>query len=454
MRSDVIAAVATGTAPSAIGILRLSGAGCAEVAGKIFTLKSGIPLREAPNRKLMLGLLHDRQGRVIDAALAVYCRAPHSYTGEDTVELQCHGSPAMLAAGLEALFANGARQAGPGEFTRRAFLNGQLDLTQAEAVIDLIDAETADAAANAAGQLGGALLERLRPVYDALRDLCSQFHAILDYPDEEIEELGVEAIGAALADAQRRLHAVSATYERGRHLKNGVRAVLLGRPNAGKSSLLNALAGYDRVIVTDVAGTTRDTVEEPIRLGGVLLRLTDTAGIRESHDAIEAMGVARSERAAQEAELAVFVCDAAQPLNDEDRRAMRAARSAPRSLALLNKTDLPQVVRPEELPFETVLSVSAATGEGLDALRGLGGRWVGQGRSCDGSILTNARQFGALTRAEEALSRAECALRGGMTPDAVLTDAEEAMQALGEVLGRTVREDITNRIFERFCVGK
>ena len=157
-------------------------------------------------------------------------------------------------------------------------------------MIDLIDAETADAAANAAGQLGGALLERLRPVYDALRDLCSQFHAILDYPDEEIEELGVEAIGAALADAQRRLHAVSATYERGRHLKNGVRAVLLGRPNAGKSSLLNALAGYDRVIVTDVAGTTRDTVEEPIRLGGVLLRLTDTAGIRESHDAIGGHG--------------------------------------------------------------------------------------------------------------------------------------------------------------------
>ena len=236
----------------------------------------------------------------------------------------------MLAAGLEALFANGARQAGPGEFTRRAFLNGQLDLTQAEAVIDLIDAETADAAANAAGQLGGALLERLRPVYDALRDLCSQFHAILDYPDEEIEELGVEAIGAALADAQRRLHAVSATYERGRHLKNGVRAVLLGRPNAGKSSLLNALAGYDRVIVTDVAGTTRDTVEEPIRLGGVLLRLTDTAGIRESHDAIEAMGVARSERAAQEAELAVFVCDAAQPrAAEQDRSAAgRAAGGA------------------------------------------------------------------------------------------------------------------------------
>ncbi len=454
MRSDVIAAVATGAVPSAIGILRLSGAGCAEVAGRIFAPKSGAPLHDAPERRLVLGLLHDRQGRVIDEALAVYCRAPHSYTGEDTVELQCHGSPAMLAAGLEALFANGARQAEPGEFTRRAFLNGRLDLTQAEAVIDLIDAETADAAANAAGQLGGALLRRLEPVYHALQDLCSQFHAILDYPDEEIEELGVEAIGAALADAQRRLHTVSATYERGRHLKNGVCAVLLGRPNAGKSSLLNALAGYDRVIVTDVAGTTRDTVVEPVRLGGVLLRLTDTAGIRASDDAIEAMGVARSEQAAQEAELAIFVCDASEPLNDEDRRAMRAACSAPRRLALLNKTDLPPVVRAEELPFETVLPVSAATGEGLDALREQVERWFGQGRSCDGSILTNARQFGALTRAEEALDRAQCALRGGMTPDAVLTDAEEAMQALGEVLGRTVREDITNRIFERFCVGK
>ena len=450
--SDVIAAIATGKAPCAIGILRLSGDGCAEVAGRVFTLRSGLPIAQAPNRKLMLGVLHDRQGRVIDEALAVYTRAPHSYTGEDTVELQCHGSPAMLAAGLEALLANGARQALPGEFTKRAFLNGQLDLTQAEAVIDLIDAETADAAANAAGQLGGALLRRIAPVYDALTDLCSHFHAVLDYPDEDIEDFGVLELADTLASAEAELAQMLSTYDRGRHLKHGVKTVLLGRPNAGKSSLFNALAGYERVIVTEIAGTTRDTVEEPVRLGRVVLRLTDTAGIRETGDRIEALGVERSEQAAREAELAIFVCDGSQPLNDEDRRAMQAALAAPRALAVINKSDCPQVVT--ELPFETVLSLSARTGENLQALIDCIERWYADDVHCDGSILTNPRQFGALTRASEAIARAKASLQAGITPDAVLTDVEQAMQALGEVTGRTVREDITNRIFERFCVGK
>ena len=450
--SDVIAAVATGRVPCAIGILRLSGEGCIQVAGRIFKPENGKPLEEAPNRKMVLGRLHDRQGRVIDQALAVCCRAPHSYTGEETVELQCHGSPAMLSAGLESLFAAGARQAGPGEFTKRAFLNGQLDLTQAEAVVDLIDAESADAAANAAGQLGGALLRRISPIYDSLTDLCSHFHAVLDYPDEDIEDFGLEELRRTLADASAGIQALLATYEQGRHLKHGVKAVLLGRPNAGKSSILNALAGYERVIVTDIAGTTRDTVEEPVRIGKVLLRLTDTAGIREAGDKIEAMGVARSEQAAKEAELAIFVCDASEALNDEDYRAMEAAKAAPRCLALLNKSDRPQVVT--ELPFETVIPVSAQTGENMDALKDLLESWYTEGAHCDGSLLTNARQFGALTRAKEALTRGEAALIHGITPDAVLTDVEEAMTALGEVTGRTVREDITNRIFARFCVGK
>ena len=452
--SDVIAAIATGKSPCAIGILRLSGDGCAEVAGKVFSLRSGMPLCEAPNRKLMLGTLRDRQGRVIDEALAVYTRAPHSYTGEDTVELQCHGSPAMLAAGLEALLASGARQALPGEFTKRAFLNGQLDLTQAEAVIDLIDAETAEAAANAAGQLGGALLRRIDPVYNDLRDLCSHFHAVLDYPDEDIEDFGLEELAQTLRRSAGAVSALLSTYERGKFLKQGVRTVLLGRPNAGKSSLFNALAGYERVIVTEIAGTTRDTVEEPVRLDGVLLRLTDTAGIREAGDRIEALGVERSEQAAREAQLAIFVCDGSRPLNEEDRRAMQAALAAPERLAVINKSDLPQCVRAEELPFETVLTLCAATGEGLDALiREITRRYGAQAR-CDGSLLTNPRQYGALKRAQDALARGEASLRGGMTPDAVLTDVELAMQALGEVTGRTVREDITDRIFERFCVGK
>ena len=452
--SDVIAAVATGKIPCAIGILRLSGEGCAAVVDKVFTLERGGKLTDAPNRKLLLGKLFDRRGRMIDQAMAVYCRAPHSYTGEDTVELQCHGSPAMLAAGLEALLAAGARQALPGEFTKRAFLNGQLDLTQAEAVIDLIDAETADAAANAAGQLGGALRREIEPIYDSLTDLCSHFHAVLDYPDEDIEDFGAEELAGTLRNAAVRLQKMLASFEHGTHLKHGVKAVLLGRPNAGKSSLLNALAGYERVIVTEIAGTTRDTVEEPVRLGRVLLRLTDTAGIREASDRIEALGVARSEQSAKEAELAIFVCDASEPLNDEDRRAMRIALQAPRAIAVLNKSDRPQCVHAEELPFECVLALSAQTGENLSALTAQIEEWFAGDNRCDGSVLTNARQFGAIQRAYDAIKRAESALLRGITPDAVLTDAEEAMQALGEVTGRTVREDITNRIFERFCVGK
>ena len=452
--SDVIAAIATGKVPCAIGILRLSGPGCAEIAGRVFTLDCGKPLSQVPERKLMLGSLHDRQGRIIDQAVAVCCYAPHSYTGEDTVELQCHGSPAMLAAGLEALFQAGARQAGPGEFTKRAFLNGKLDLTQAEAVIDLIDAETAEAAANAAGQLGGALLRKIDPVYGDMTDLCSHFHAVLDYPDEDIEDFGLEELRGTLRRSRAALQEMLATFEQGRHLKQGVKAVLLGRPNGGKSSLLNALAGYQRVIVTEIPGTTRDTVEEPVTLGRVLLRLTDTAGIRTTADKIEAMGVERSEAAAKAADLAIFVCDGSQALTPEDSRAIAAAKTARRSLAVLNKSDLPQKIQPRDLPFERVICLSAKTGENLEELKEQINLWFAGDARCDGSLLTNPRQFSAISRAAQAIDRGEQALGQGMTPDAILTDVEEAMDALGEVTGRRVREDITNRIFERFCVGK
>lgn len=452
--SDVIAAVSTGHSVSAIGILRLSGDGCAEVAGKVFSCKSGKPLNEAPNRKLVLGTLHDKENRIIDQCMAVYTRGPHSYTGEDTVEFHCHGSPAVLASGLEALYLAGARPAKKGEFTKRAFLNGQMDLTSAEAVIDLIEAESADAAANAAGQVAGVLQKKLDPIYIELTDLCSHFHAVLDYPDEDIDEFRMEEYSGQLKRNAKELYDLLSTYNQGQILKHGVKAAILGKPNVGKSSLLNALAGYQRVIVTEIAGTTRDTVEETVRLGSTTLRLIDTAGIHDTEDKIEAMGVERSVEAAKDADLVIFVCDGGAPLDEDDQQVIDVCLEAEHAIALINKSDLGNVVESSDLPFMQVIPISAKTGEGLDLLADAVDAMFAGELPCDGSILSNPRQYDAIRRAYEAILSSMQALMMGYTPDAVLTDVETAMEAIGEVTGATIREDITARIFERFCVGK
>ena len=452
--SHTIAAVSTGSSISAIGIIRLSGDDCAKIAGRVFTPGNGRPLEDAPNRKLILGSLRDKEGRVIDQCMAVYTRGPHSYTGEDTVEFHCHGSPAVLAAGLDSLYRAGAKPARRGEFTKRAFLNGQLDLTQAEAVIDLIEADTADAAANAAGQVGGVLQKKLSPIYDDLTNLCSHFHAVLDFPDEDIDDFNLNDYYSPLRSDAKALYALLQTYGQGRILRQGVAAAIVGKPNVGKSSLLNTLAGFERVIVTEVAGTTRDTVEETVMVGSTRLRLIDTAGIRETEDKIEAMGVERSKKAAEDADLIIFVCDGSQPLDDDDRAVIDVCLEAENAIALINKSDAGQVVVPGDLPFMYVIPICAKTGEGLDQLADVVDSMFAGSSPCDGSILTNARQFDAIRRAYEATLRSMQGLKLGLTPDAVLTDVEEAMTAMGEVTGATVREDITARIFERFCVGK
>ena len=452
--SDIIAAISTGLTVSAIGIIRLSGNGCAYVADKVFTLNNGNSLCNAPQRKLMLGLLHDKNGRAIDQCMAVFSRGPHSYTGEDTVEFHCHGSPAVLSAGLEALYLAGARPASRGEFTKRAFLNGQLGLTQAEAVIDLIEAETADAAANAAGQVGGLLQKKLSPIYHDLTDLCSHFHAVLDYPDEDIEDFGLDNYGDTLRSNAKNLYSLLQTYGQGRILKNGVAAAIIGKPNVGKSSLLNAIAGYDRVIVTDIAGTTRDTVEETVMFGSTRLRLIDTAGIRSTDDKIEAIGVERSKKEAESADLVIFVCDGSEPLTKEDHEVIDVCLEASNTIALINKSDLGSKVQPSDLPFDTIIPICAKTGEGLPQLADTVNLMFAGNTPCDGSILTNTRQYDAIRRAYESMLQALKGLQIGLTPDALLTDVEAAMEAMGEVTGATVREDITARIFERFCVGK
>ena len=452
--SHTIAAVSTGSQVSAIGIIRLSGDDCIAVASKVFTLNSKKSLLEASDRRLYLGTLHDKQGRCLDQCMAVVSRGPHSYTGEDTVEFHCHGSPAVLAAGLEALYLAGAKPAKRGEFTKRSFLNGKLDLTQAEAVIDLIEADTADAAANAAGQVGGVLQKKLAPIYDDLVNLCSHFHAVLDYPDEDIEDFGLQNYSGTLKTDARQLYDLLKTYSQGRILKQGVSAAIVGKPNVGKSSLLNALAGYERCIVTDIPGTTRDTVEETVMLGSTRLRLLDTAGIHETTDTVESIGVERSRHAIEKADLVLFVCDGSKELTQADYDIIDLCSEKENAIALINKTDLGSEIDPGDLPFLWVVPVCAKTGAGLDQLAGAVDSLFENDTPCDGSILTNARQYDACRRAYEAMLNALKGLQLGLTPDAVLTDVEEAMEAMGEVTGAIVREDITARIFERFCVGK
>ena len=455
LQNDTIAAISTPQGPGAIGILRLSGPEAVSAAEKCFKPLGPKGLRDHPPRALVYGDLLDSGGQPIDRVLCTYSLGPSSYTGEDTAEFQCHGSPMVLALGLEALFAAGARQARAGEFTRRAFLNGRLDLAQAEAVGDLLSVQSREGARHAAGQLAGALSKKIGDIYSALVDVMAHFHAVLDYPDEDIDPFRMEQLDEALADQEGALNALLASCGRGRLLREGVPCAIVGRPNAGKSSLLNAMLGWDRAIVTDIPGTTRDTVEERCELGGVPLRLIDTAGLRDTTDPVEKLGVERSRRAMEEAGLILVLIDASRPAQDQDFALLQEAMALAPTILVWTKGDLPQAPIPVvnmELPPSVTVSakvrdldelcneISCAFPQDL---------WGGYGE-----ILTNARQEEAASRAREAVRRAREALTAGFTPDALLTDVEEALSALGELTGQSVREDVTDRIFSKFCVGK
>ncbi len=448
---DTIAAISTGSALSAIGIIRLSGPETLEIVDRVFKPAHGAkPMSQRADRQLVYGRLYDREGALIDLCLCTVSRGPGSYTGEDTAEIQCHGSPTVLTEGLQSLFAAGARQALAGEFTKRAFLNGRMDLTQAEAVIDLIHAETAEAAKNAAAQLGGAILTKTDAVYDALKDISAHYHAVIDYPDEDIDEFRMADYVSSLSLAEKELSKLLRSFDRGRALQRGIPAAIVGRPNAGKSSLLNALLGYERAIVTDIPGTTRDTIEERLRLGGVLLRLIDTAGLRSTEDTVERIGVERSRRAMEEAELVFALVDGSEGVTAEDEEMIARAKESGKCIVVLSKSDLGSTVH-----IDGAVEISSVTGEGLEALEQAVAELFPKGEdTVSGEMLTNARQAEAVGRALESVKAAKEAMELGFMPDAVLTETESAMAALGELTGRSTREDITDRIFERFCVGK
>ena len=457
--ADTIAAISTPPGPGAIGILRLSGPRAVEVAQASFRPLSKTPLSQHRPHELVYGDLLDRDGQPIDRVLCTFSRGPVSYTGEDTAEFQCHGSPMVLSLGLEALFSRGARQARAGEFTRRAFLNGKLDLAQAEAVGDLLEARSREGARHAAGQLTGALSRRIGAVYSALVDIMAHFHAVLDYPDEDIDPFRMEELSGQLSRQEAALRALAGSYRRGQYIRDGVPCAIVGRPNAGKSSLLNALVGFDRAIVTNIPGTTRDTVEERAELGGVTLRLIDTAGLRDSDDPIEQLGVERSRAAMDEAALVLLVVDGTEKATREDADLARAIAGTGKPWVLVrskgdiageNADDLAALA--EGAPL---VSLSARTGEGLDDLgRAVEALFPKGTEDKAGELITNARQAEAASRALDCVVRAGQALTDGVTPDALLTDVEEALEALGELTGQSVREDVTDRIFSKFCVGK
>ena len=453
-RQDTIVALSTPPGRGGIGVIRLSGEQSLDHARKLLRDDEFSP---EPTRATLKKIFDLDSGEVLDRALITYFKAPHSFTGEDVVELSCHGSPVLLLHVVDALLALGARAADPGEFTLRALANGRLNLSQAEAVRDLIDAQTRTAVQQAARQLGGELSARLQPTKDALLEIIVPLESSLEFVEDDLPQLVLERISRQLSNLIKCLNELAATFQAGRLLKDGLKVALVGRPNVGKSSVFNRLLVSDRAIVTEIPGTTRDSLSELLNIGGVPVLLTDTAGMRDSDDPVEFLGIERTKRAIADADLIVLVLDGSQPLTEEDKAIFRDVVDT-RHVIALNKSDLDGF---DSLSYNSIadkskcISISAKMGEGLDALRtAIMEPFQGGNASDTGFLVTNARHFDLLSRAVNSLQSSRMLVEQGASEDLILVGLYESLRYLGEITGETTSEDILSQIFSTFCIGK
>ena len=458
MTSDTIAAIATALTNSGIGIIRVSGNEAFDIVDRIFRPKNKRKkLKEEKTYTVHYGHIQDGD-EIIDEVLAIIMRGPHSYTAEDTVEIDCHGGVLVMKKILETVIKYGARMAEPGEFTKRAFLNGRIDLSQAEAVIDVINSKNNYALKSSVSQLSGSMSKKVKELREKLLFEIAFIESALDDPEHISLDGYPEKLKVTVNDMQEELNRSLSTFDSGRVLSEGIRTVILGKPNAGKSSLMNVLVGEERAIVTDIAGTTRDTLEENIRLHGISLNIVDTAGIRETEDVVEKIGVDKARANADDADLLIYVVDGSCPLDENDYQIMNLIEGR-KSIVLLNKTDLEMVLTPEEIKEKTgkeVVAVSAKEQRGIDLLEEKIKELFLSGEIDfnDEVMITNVRHKTAMSEALKSLSLVKQSIEDQMPEDFYSIDLMNAYEELGTIIGESLEDDLVNEIFNKFCMGK
>ena len=445
---DTIAAIATPPGIGGVGIIRVSGTRCFEIVNSVFKAKGTVPLEKRPNRTIQYGHIIDpqKQDEILDEVLVLIMRGPQSFTAEDVIEVQCHGGIIVVREILKVLLRQGARLAEPGEFTKRAFLNGRIDLTQAEAVIDIIEAKSEQSLAVAVKQLDGTLAGMIRAIREQLIE-------------EDIEELTMEETADRLQPILDNINKLLATANRGRLLRDGIMTAIVGRPNAGKSSLMNAFLRENRAIVTDIPGTTRDSIEEAITIEGIPVRLIDTAGIRETDDIVEKLGVDRAKDYLEKAQIVVCVIDASEPINAEEEAILREA-SHKNTIVFLNKADKGAVITADTIKaygqFAAIAPISAANGEGMDVLADAVKELVygGTVQNESSAMLSNVRHITLMEQAKSQIEQSLNNIEAGLPVDFVVTDVRSAWEQLGDITGDSLRESMVDELFSRFCLGK